>query len=180
MEQEIIEQCKRGNLEEFEKLYDSYFKKIYSFIYYRTGHKETAEDLTSQTFIKALEKIQGFNLGKGTFSAWIYCIARNKVIDHYRTRKSELDISEVWGLGKDPSLDIETRDRIREVKNYLKKIKKEQREIVLMRVWDGLSYKEIAEITGKSETNCKMIFFRTIGKLKEEIVLLLILLSIYG
>lgn len=180
MEQEIIEQCKKGNLKEFEKLYDSYFKKIYRFIYYRTGHKETAEDITSQTFIKALEKIQGFDLGRGTFSAWIYCIARNKVIDHYRTRKSELDISKVWGLGKDPNLDIEARDRLREAENYLKKIKKDQREIVLMRIWDGLSYKEIAEITGKSEANCKMIFSRTIGKLKEEIVLLLILLSIYG
>ncbi len=180
MEQEIIEQCKKGNLKEFEKLYDSYFKKIYRFIYYRTGHKETAEDITSQTFIKALEKIQGFDLGRGTFSAWIYCIARNKVIDHYRTRKSELDISGVWGLGKDPNPDIEARDRLREAENYLKKIKKDQREIVLMRVWDGLSYKEIAEITGKNEANCKMIFSRTIGKLKEEIVLLLILLSIYG
>jgi len=180
MEQEIIEQCKKGNLREFEKLYDSYFEKIYRFIYYRTGHKETAEDITSQTFIKALEKIQGFDLGRGTFSAWIYCIARNKVIDHYRTRKSELDISGVWGLGKDPNPDIEARNRLREVENYLKKIKKEQREIILMRVWDGLSYKEIAEITGKSEANCKMIFSRSIGKLKEEIVLLLILLSIYG
>lgn len=180
MEQEIIEQCKKGNLKEFEKLYDSYFKKIYRFIYYRTGHKETAEDITSQTFIKALEKIQRFDLSRGTFSAWIYCIARNKVIDHYRTRKSELDISGVWGLGKDPNPDIEARDRLREAENYLKKIKKDQREIVLMRVWDGLSYKEIAEITGKNEANCKMIFSRTIGKLKEEIVLLLILLSIYG
>lgn len=170
---QIIEQCKKGNLEEFEKLYNCYFKKIYSFIYYRTHHKETAEDLTSQTFIKALEKIKTFNPDIGTFSAWIYRIARNKTIDYYRTKKSEIDISNVWGLssGQNMGRNLEVKEKLEEVAKYLKNINQQQREIITMRVWDNLSYKEISEITGKNEASCRMVFSRAIKELRKEITI---------
>jgi len=163
-QEQIIKECQDGNLDEFGVLYDEYFEKIYNFIYYKTHHKESAEDLTSQTFIKALEKIGNYSPNKGLFSSWIYRIARNKVIDYYRTRKSEKDISDVWDLKSDQDIvsDLDTREKLAEVSKYLAKLNPEQREIVVMRVWDSLSYQEISEIIEKSEANCRMIFSRTI------------------
>jgi len=176
-QEHLIKQCQAGNLDEFTGLYDEFFDKIYRFIYYKTHHRETAEDLTSQTFVKALEKINTFDFNKGMFSSWIYRIARNKVIDYYRTRKIEFDIDDVWNLGKDENMarDMDNLDKLKQVSKYLKELKPEQREIVIMRIWDGLSYREISEIIGQSQDNCKMIFSRVINKLRGEIPLTILI-----
>lgn len=175
---EIIEKCQAGDLKDFSLLYDSYVKKIYDFIYYRTNHKETAEDLTSRAFMKALEKIGSFDSGKGSFSSWIYRIARNSVIDHYRTKKNDTDIADLWDLdsGDDIEREFDAREKLKKVDQYLKTLKSEQREILIMRVWQEMSYKEIAEILGKSEASCKMSFSRALIKLKKEMPLSLLLL----
>lgn len=159
---------KRENTKNFSQLYDKYVKKIFNFIYYKTHHKETAEDLTSETFMKALTKISGFDESKGTFSSWLYKIARNTVIDFYRTKKSNLNIDDIWDLAneEDIACDLDTKQKLTEVKKYLKTLKSEQREIVILRVWEGMSYKEISEAMDKSEASCKMTFSRTIKILK--------------
>ncbi|TSC91732.1 MAG: RNA polymerase sigma-70 factor, ECF subfamily [Parcubacteria group bacterium Licking1014_17] len=181
-ESQIVRRCKEGQSEEFGKLYDAYFGKIYRFIYYRVGQKETAEDLTSRTFMKALEKLMSFDESRGSFSSWIYRIARNTVIDYYRTKKDDVEIYDFWDLasGEDMNRDLDVRMKLDEVKKYLKELNEEQKEIIILRIWDGLLYKEITEIVGKSETNCKMIFSRAINKLRGKIVmsLLLFLLNI--
>ncbi len=171
----IIQACQKGRPEEFGQLYDKYIKKIYDFVYYKTHHKETAEDLTSQSFMKALEKISSFDCDKGTFQAWLYQIARNTVIDYYRTKKSDLDIEDVWDLSDDEDLerDFDTKQKLEKVEKYLKKLKAQQREIVIMRVWQGMSYQEIAEVLDKSEDSCKMMFSRTIRRLREEMPLVI-------
>ena len=98
-EKKIIKDCKKGDLEKFSGLYDVYIGKIYRFIFYKTSHKETAEDLTSKTFMKALKSVDRFDTEKGTFQAWLFRIARNTVIDFYRTKKDLKNIEDVWGLG---------------------------------------------------------------------------------
>ena len=96
----------------------------------------------------------------GTFSAWIFRIARNNTIDYYRRKKTEIDIDRVWNLSSRDNIeqDLDIKEKLKEVAQYLDKVKPEHREIIIMRVWDGLSYKEISQITGKSEANCRMIF----------------------
>ncbi len=84
----IIMSFKGGEAEKFGLLYDKYITKIYTYIFYQIRHKETAEDLCSQTFFKALEKINTYKMGSNNFSAWLYKIAKNNVIDHYRQKKS--------------------------------------------------------------------------------------------
>lgn len=179
-EQKIIINCQRGGLEEFTFLYDKYIRKIYNFIYYRTYHKETAEDLTSQTFIKALENIAKFKSEKGSFSAWLYRIARNTLFDYYRTKKGTAEINDAWQIvfENDIEYDLDIKEKMKQVKKYLIGLSAEQREIVLMRVWDGLSHKEIASVLGKSEAGCKMSFSRTLAKLRQEIPLALLYLSL--
>jgi len=162
----VVARATQGDKEAFAKLYDEYIKKIYNFIYYKTHHKETAEDLTSITFTKAWKNIESFN--KGSIQAWLYTIARNTVIDHYRTVKQDKNIDDVWDLSSntDIAMDADTVLKVEDVKKYLQDIAPIQRDIVIMRVWQDLSYKEIAEITGKSEANCKVIYSRAISKLK--------------
>ncbi len=165
----------------FGNLYQRYVDKIYKFIYYKTHHKETAEDLTSQTFFKALENIKNFDSDKGQFSSWLYRIAKNCVIDYYRTKKETIDIFDAWDLvgREDIKRDSEFKEQLEKVERYLEQFTSEQREIIVMRVWQDMTHKEIAEIIGKSEDSCKMIFSRAINKLrKEEIFALIVLMSL--
>jgi RNA polymerase sigma-70 factor (ECF subfamily) len=157
-------------IDDFGGLYDKYVKRIYSFIYYKTHHKETAEDLTSQTFAKALNKLSDFNEEKGSFSSWIYAIARNNVIDFYRTKKNNVNVDDIWDLADDTDIerDIDAIQKLGKVKRYLKDLKPDQREIMLLRVWGDHPYREIAQIMGMTENNCKVIFSRTIKRLREE------------
>lgn len=175
---EIIRACQAGDLAQFSKLYDTYARKIYDFVYYRVQHRPTAEDLTSQTFFKVLESIAKYQDNSGNFSAWLYKIARNLVIDYYRTRKNEDDIADYFGLndGSDLERDLDTREKLKNVEKYLHSLKPELREIIIMRVWQELSYQEIAAILNKSEASCKMQFSRAIAKLRQELPLAILIL----
>jgi RNA polymerase sigma-70 factor, ECF subfamily len=172
-EQGAIKACQAGKTEEFGRLYDAYIRKIYDFIYYKTTHKETAEDLTSLTFMKALEKIGSFSPAKGSFKSWLYQIARHSVIDHYRTKKKAANVDDIWDLSGDEDLerDLDAKTKLTEVEKYLHKLKGEQRDIIIMRVWQEMSYAEIAGVLGKSEASCKMAYSRAIALLRQNITL---------
>jgi RNA polymerase sigma-70 factor (ECF subfamily) len=181
-EQQLIASVQGGTLSDFDPLYRQYVDPIYRFIYRRTLERMTAEDLTSVTFMKALEKIGTYDPSKGVFGAWLYRIARNSITDHYRTHRPHEDIEDVWDLSSADDVAMDTNDRLMydKLKDALQKLGAEKREIVTLRLWEGLSYKEIAALTGKTETNCKVIFSRTIDQLRKEVpltVLLLLLLS---
>jgi RNA polymerase sigma factor (sigma-70 family) len=175
-----VKKCQEGNLDQFAGLYDKYLSKIYNFIYYKTFHKETTEDLTSKTFMKALENIDKFNSSKGKFSSWLYRIARNLVIDYYRTKKNVANIDDIYDLIDDTNIlkNLQDKEKLQEAKKFLEKLSEEQKEIVIMRVWNEMSYKEIAEITGKSEGNCKVIFSRVMRSMNKEIAPLILIMLI--
>lgn len=180
-DKKMVLNCQAGHLEDFGLLYEKYIKKIYDFIYYKTTHKETAEDLTSQTFFKALEKINTFNAGHGAFAAWLYQIARHNIIDYYRAKKNDANIEDVWDLAGDEDLDrdLDNKEKLKQIKKYIVKLNAGQREIIIMRVWQEMSYREISEITGKSEDVCRMSFSRAIKKLKQEMPLMVFLFFIF-
>lgn len=168
---------------QFGALYTEYVQPIYRFVYRRTLDRMLAEDLTSTTFLKALEKIRTYDSAKGPFVAWLYRIARNTVTDHYRTRRVHANIEDVWDLASDddPTAGVDTQLASKELRAALAKLPADKREIVLLRVWEGLSYAEIAAITGKSEGNCKVIFSRAVKDLRDILpsaVLLLLFFSL--
>jgi RNA polymerase sigma-70 factor (ECF subfamily) len=177
-EQTIISECQSGQMDSFVLLYDAYVGKIYNFLFYRTNHKELSEDLTSQTFIRALEKIGSFDSSRGTFQAWIYQIARNLLIDEYRKRKPLENIDAHENLRSDTNLETEIQSEFdrESVHKLLSGLPQESQELVTMRLWDELSYIEIATITGKTEGSLKMQFSRIINKLQQQAHLLVILL----
>jgi len=167
-EKQIIKASQAGNFEGFGRLYEAYVKKIYSFVYYKTYHKETAEDIVSTVFMKALENVDSYKFGRGSFSAWLYGIARHAVIDHFRAARPSVNIEDVWDLAAEENLeiDLDAREKLNEVKKYLAQFSPAHREIIMMRLWGEMSYREISEIVGLSEANCKMIFSREMGKLR--------------
>jgi RNA polymerase sigma-70 factor (ECF subfamily) len=166
-EEVLIERAKAGDREAFGSLYGTYIKRIYDFVYFRVACREVAEDLVSGIFIKTMENLLKFEPAKGSFSSWIYRIARNHVIDHYRTSKpqSSLDDAELSDEGRqveraEDAIFFDQADKL------LKRLKPEQRDVVIMRVWDELPYAEIAAITGKSEAAAKMSFKRAAESLR--------------
>ena len=177
---DLAERVQTGETEFFAEIYEIFAQKIYSFIFYKTFHRETAEDLTSQTFTKALEKINSFNPEKGSLNSWLYAIARNAVIDHFRTYKKMQNVDDIFDLESPTDIpnEFDSREGFAEIRDALQKISPQQREIILLRVWDGMKFREIAEILEKSEAAVKMDFARGIKNLKKEVVIMLLLFSI--
>jgi RNA polymerase sigma-70 factor (ECF subfamily) len=178
--EELVKKVQSGDMIAFGPLYDAHIEQVYRFVWYKVQHKELAEDLTSQVFMKALEKISSFNAEKASFKTWVLTIARNTVIDHWRTARDHRDIEDAWDLdsSSDTARDAEAREQLEKVQMHLKKLSTDQRDIIILRVWEGLSYKEIAEALGKSESACKMSCSRGLAQLRRIMPLSLYLVFI--
>lgn len=147
----LVAAAQIGDSQAFGQLYDKYFRKIYRFIYYKVGHQETCEDLTSLTFTKALEKIKNLSVADNNFAGWLFTIARHNVIDYYRTQKPVEDFEQYPDIYQDqnPEKNLDDQQMLAKVKKYLENMSEEQREIVIMRVWLEMSYREIGETLNK-------------------------------
>jgi len=182
-EQEIIDLCQKWKLEHFSELYEKYADPIYKFIYLKTYDKELSEDLTSQTFFKALDKINSFkNTQDSHFKAWIYRIAYNLVIDTYSSKKETVQIDELleFWYDEDFGKNLDNKEKLREVFAYFDTLKEKHKQILLMRLWDDLSYKEISVLTWESIDNCKKVVSRTLANIPTTYMsfLLILLLNI--
>ncbi|MCX7024768.1 MAG: sigma-70 family RNA polymerase sigma factor [Spirochaetes bacterium] len=178
-----------GDREAFAKLYDRWSARIYAYHYYRSFSRETAEDLTSQTFLKALEGLPGYLPERGTFSAWLYGIARNCLADCVRARARTVQLEfdedgeagdgwepgDGWDLSAEAEFehDVAERDRWERLKPHLAALDASVREIIILRLWDGLSHSEIARITGRTEAACKMAYSRALAVLRDSMPLVL-------
>ncbi len=177
----LAERGRKGDREAFAKLYDRYAGRIFAYHYYRSFSRETAEDLTSQTFLKALEGLGRYERGKGAFSAWLYGIARNCLIDCVRMRgrtvslDAEPALLDAWDLAEEDDFthDVAERDRWERLKPYFRALSPTAREIVILRLWDGLSHAEIARLTDRTEAASKMAFSRALASLRNSMPLAL-------
>ena len=178
-EKDAILKCRKGDIGQFEILYDFYVRKIYKFIYFKTFNKTISEDLTSDVFLKALKNINKFDADM-RFAPWLYEIARNTLIDYFRTRKVTENIDNIWDIKGDFDLlsQIDNKINYEKVKGYMSKLSVTQRDIITMRVWADMSHSEIAEALGISEQNSKVIFSRSIAKLRSIVPLSLLILFI--
>lgn len=169
--------AQNGDSEAFGKLYDIYIKNIYGFVYYKTMNKEVAEDITSSVFMKAWKNIKQFR--EESFAAWLYAIARHAVIDHYRKSKENINIEDCWDLAdkKDFLEQIDTDLQISDIKEAMKSLSGTEREVIIMRFWLELSFKDIAERLNKNEGAVKMSLSRALNNLRDKIPLALIILG---
>jgi RNA polymerase sigma-70 factor (ECF subfamily) len=170
----------KGNTDAFGRIYDYFIVEIYRFVYYKTHHTQTAEDLSADIFVKALRNISSYDGSKASFRTWLYTIARRVIIDHYRGDKHNAPIEDAWDIPGDTHVEqhIHAQIDLDRIRPYLAKLKADQREIILLRLWEDMSFKEIAEVQGKSEASCKMAFSRSIKVLRASMPLSLFLFFI--
>lgn len=172
-EQAEIRRAQR-NPEAFQPLYDRYFEQIFSFVYRRTDGEELASDLTSQTFLKALQSIRKYKDRGLPFSAWLYRIAANEVNGYYRkTRRRQVFSLEEEIVGRliadEPSPNMEPE--LQALMQELSTLPTDDVAIIELRFFEEKSFREIAYILDLSESAAKMRTYRAIEKLKENLTL---------
>lgn len=160
-DEQLVRAYAQGNNEAFDILLKRHQDRIFNYIYRIVKNEDVANDIFQDTFMKAIVTIrQGRYTENGKFPAWISRIAHNLIIDYYRQEKSEnlqssdltdVDILNRKELCEETIEDILISDQIREdVKYLISELPELQREVLKMRYYQGLSFKEIAEVTGVS------------------------------
>lgn len=179
-ERRWLKRCRQGDTKAFSRLYESYIDRIYDFVYFKTYHKETAEDITGNTFMKAFDRIQQFDPGKGMFIAWLYTIAKNEVNDFFRKKHPVLSLEDIWDIPAETDVEIDAinRENFYTFQKYLLTLPACKRDILILRVWQDLPFREIAAILNQSEGQCKMTFYRLIEKMKQELPAAMVLLLV--
>ena len=167
-EKRLVQKAKSGDPDAFAQLYDAYMDRIYRYIYFRVTDEVTAEDLTSQVFLKAWESLDRYQTGGSPYLAWLYTIAKNLVIDHYRTRKETVDLDDaVHYTANDPSPDEEVQNRfdIQAMRAAMQTLTDEQQQVLILRFISGLSTESVAEIMEKREGAIRALQMRALHAL---------------
>jgi RNA polymerase sigma-70 factor (ECF subfamily) len=179
-ELELALKARLGDSEAFASLYNANIKKIYDFIFFKTLNKELSEDLVSQVFLKALKNIGRFK--SDNFSAWLYTIARHTIVDYYRSNRETKNIEDCWDLADSINLtdDADDNFKLEKIREAMKYLSAADREVLIMRLWLDLPFKEIADNLNKKEAAVKMSFGRALDRLRQKVSpeLLLLFLSI--
>ncbi len=169
----MVELVQGGDHEAFSRLYDIFIDPIYRYIYYRVNSSD-AEDLVETVFLKVWENIRQYKSKKKSFSAWVFRIAHNLVVDYYRAAKDrnfeELDMQIAdQDRQHNPIKTVQNILDNQTLKIALRKLKKPYRDLVVYKFINELSNKEIAEILGKSEGSLRILQFRALKALKKEL-----------
>ncbi|MFI1967373.1 ECF subfamily RNA polymerase sigma factor, BldN family [Streptomyces pathocidini] len=167
---DLVERAQSGEAEAFGRLYDQYADTVYRYIYYRVGGKATAEDLTSETFLRALRRIGTFTWQGRDFGAWLVTIARNLVADHFKSSRFRLEVTtgemldanEVERSPEDSVLESLSNAALLEA---VRKLNPQQQECVTLRFLQGLSVAETARVMGKNEGAIKTLQYRAVRTL---------------
>lgn len=153
--------------EEQAKIYEEYSDKIYYYILGKVSDSYAAEDLTSQVFLKMVEKSDTYNAEKSSVSTWIYTIAKNTVIDYYRIHKITSELDEDIEDAKTAEDEIIEKENLEELANALEQLEQRERTIIVLYYYDGLQLKEISQKLKISYSMTKLLHKRALDKLKE-------------
>ena len=170
----LVERVQAGEAEAFGLIYDRYIDVIFRFIYFRVGNRQLAEDLTSETFLRALTRIGSFTWQGRDLGAWLVTIARNLVADHFKSGRYRLEVT------TDDVLDTDREDRGPEgspeaavvayttnvaLLGAVKRLNPEQQECIVLRFLQGFSVAETAQAMGKNEGAIKALQYRAVRAL---------------
>jgi RNA polymerase sigma-70 factor (ECF subfamily) len=166
----LVELSRGGDTEAFGLLYDHYQPTVYRFLYYRTRSQTLAEDLTSETFFRALRSMAGFRWQGKDFGAWLMTIARNLATDHFKAGRTRLEqTTEDMGLHDDATEGPEdavlaslTNETLLQA---LTQLPDEQRDCLVMRFLQGMSIAETAAVLGRSDGAVKQLQLRGVRNL---------------
>jgi RNA polymerase sigma-70 factor (ECF subfamily) len=168
----LVQRSQAGEAEAFGQLYDRYVDLVYRYIYYRVGSPTLAEDLVSETFLRALRRIDSFTWQGRDFAAWLVTIARNLIADHFKSGRYRLEITTEDILETGPTqttdgpenlvLDALTNETLL---TAVKQLNPEQQECIVLRFLQGLSVSETALAMGKNDGAIKALQYRAVRAL---------------
>jgi RNA polymerase sigma-70 factor, ECF subfamily len=173
----LVERAQGGDADAFGELYDRYVDLVFRYISYRVSSRQLAEDLTSETFLRALRRIGTFTWQGRDVGAWFVTIARNLVADHYKSSRYRLettteDLSTVSReVEESPEGAVLEALRDRALLDAVRQLGSEQQECIALRFLQGLSVAETAAVMGKNEGAIKALQYRAVrslGKLLPE------------
>ncbi len=172
-ERQLVVQAQSGNSEAFGQLYDAYMERIYRFVYFRVEDQQTAEDITSQVFLKAWNNLDRFSFNRTPYLAWLYTIAHNAVIDHYRTRKVTTALDDVQLSQQDHSEAVENEidlsAEMKVIKEALQTLTDDQQKVLTLKFIEGMSNNEIALHLGKREGAIRALQMRGLQALAKQL-----------
>ncbi|MDG4791629.1 sigma-70 family RNA polymerase sigma factor [Micromonospora sp. WMMD1102] len=170
----LVERAQAGEPEAFGLIYDRYVDTVFRFVYFRVGNRQLAEDLTSDTFLRALKRIGSFTWQGRDLGAWLVTIARNLVADHFKSGRYRLEVT------TGDVLDADREDRgpegspeaavVEHITNValltaVKQLNPEQQECIVLRFLQGFSVAETAQAMGKNEGAIKALQYRAVRAL---------------
>ena len=180
-ERDLVRQAQKSP-DAFARLYDHYYPKIFGYVLRRSANLEAAQDITSETFLKALGKLWQFRWRSVSFSSWLYKIATNETNQYFRRaeyRKS-LSLEELQAQGFEPisphdpeSELIQAQEELKQHQDFLEiqakivQLPAKYQEVITLRFFEKKQIKEIAEILGKREGTIKSLLHRAVEKLRE-------------
>lgn len=156
---------------EYQEIYITYFNDVYKYTFSLCKNKDIAEEVTQETFFKALRNIDDFN-GSCKLFSWLCQIAKNTLYNYLKKQKKFVQIDEEI-ISKDLSLDIErdylNKEQARDLHQILHNLKKPYKEVFSLRVFAELSFKQIGEIFNKTDSWARVVYYRAKNKIQEEI-----------
>jgi RNA polymerase sigma-70 factor, ECF subfamily len=166
-----IDKAVQGDFDAFGDLYLENVQKIYNYIYYRTGNKSDAEDLTARVFQRALKHINSYQKTDVPFSAWLYRIAHNLVANFYRdtNRRREVPIEDhEFDLPQAEHLEerIVRNEQLEFLLTTIRKLPADRQMVIILKFVDDMPNLEIARILGRSEGAIKSLYHRTLLELR--------------
>jgi RNA polymerase sigma-70 factor, ECF subfamily len=166
----LVTLAQQGDGEAFGQIYDAYVDQVYRYLYYRVGSPTLAEDLTSETFLRALRRIDSFTWQGRDICAWFITIARNLVTDHFKSSRFRLEVSTADMLDADRADDGIEQQVLDNLDNAalldaVHQLKPEQQECVVLRFLQGLSVAETAAVMGRTEGAVKQLQLRAVRAL---------------
>jgi RNA polymerase sigma-70 factor, ECF subfamily len=169
----LVERAQAGERDALEELYLIHFDRIYSYLHMSVGNRHDAEDLTTQTFLKMLESIGRFRWQSAPFSAWLFRIAHNLAMDHFRARRRwqpEEDVPEPPG-SEEPSAELEAMQSIgrQSMLELIEKLSPEQQQVLTLKFVFNFPNADVAKILDKTEGAIKSLQHRALASLQKQI-----------
>ena len=171
-EESLVRRAQQNDQQALSRLYEEYFERVYRYVAIRVGNRLDAEDITSQVFIKVVQSLPSYKLRGLPFSAWLFRIARNQVIDHMRKHSVKIETTWIEPLAisqEDPTKLAELNIAIDELVKALMLLTEAQREVIELRFAAELSIAETAGIMGKSEGAVKALQYSALVALRKHL-----------
>ena len=169
----LVDRAQKGDRAALEELYLIHFDRIYSYLHVSVGNKHDAEDLTTQTFLKMLEKIGRFRWQSAPFSAWLFRIAHNLAMDHFRSRRRwqpEAEVPEPLD-SEEPSAELEAMQSIGRESMFelIEKLSPEQQQVLILKFVFNFANADVARILDKTEGAIKSLQHRALASLQKQL-----------